>query len=132
MNEMSCLSLVGMFLAIMAMLIIGILAIPVNGYDSKPRSEQKKVDDNYWDSMGLSPPEEENNNYWYVNSSYPLYFSNYKLHKKASKPTKVINNSTRKQDIISIIRTTNGLEYSIEVDGSLPEGAVKKRVVINY
>lgn len=132
MNEMSCLSLVGMFLAIMAMPIIGILAIPVNGYDSKPRSEQKKVDDNYWDSMGLSPPEEENNNYWYVNSNYPPYFSNYRLHKKASKPTKVINNSTRKQDIISIIRTSNGLEYSIEVDGSLPESAIKKQVIINY
>lgn len=131
MGEMSCLSLVGMFLVIIAMPIVGILAIPVNGYDSKLRDEQKKVDDNYWDSMGLSSPEEENNNYWYVNSNYPPYFSNYKLHKKVNKPL-VVDIPTRKQDIISIIKTTNGVEYSIEVYGSLPEGAVKKRVVINY
>lgn len=130
MSGMSCLSLVGMFLAIMAMPIVGILAIPVNGYDSKLRDEQKKVD-NYWDSMELSPPKEENNNYWYVNSNYKPYFSNYKLHKKVNK-LRTADNPTRKQDVISIVKTTSGLEYSIEVDGSLPEGAVKKQIVINY
>ena len=130
MSGMSCLSLVGMFLTIMAMPIVGILAISVNGYDSKLRDEQKKVD-NYWDSMELSPPKEENNNYWYVNSNYPPYFSNYKLHKKVNK-LRIADNPTRKQDVISIVKTTSGLEYSIEVDGSLPEGAIKKQVIVNY
>lgn len=57
MNGMSCLSLVGMFVAIMAIPIIGVIVIPIQEYDGKPKDIQNDEDDTYWRMMGLRPPE---------------------------------------------------------------------------
>ena len=128
---MSCISLIGMFVAIMAIPIIGIIVIPIQEYEGKPKDIQND-EDTYWRMMGLRPPEKEN--YWNtVNNGSSYAANNYKSYKKenAGLFTKIIN-SSGKQDIISIIRTPDGLKYSIKVDGTLPENTVKKEVVITY
>lgn len=132
MNGMSCLSLVCMFVAIMAIPIIGVIVIPIQEYDGKPKDIQNDEDDTYWRMMGLRPP--ENRNYWNVADNGSITTADcYKSYKKenARFSTKIIN-SSGKQDIISVIRTPDGLKYSIKVDGTLPDDAIKKEVVITY
>ena len=132
MSGMSCLSLVSMFIAIMAIPIIGAIVIPIQEYEGKPKDVQNDEDDTYWRMMGLRPPEKEN--YWNtVNNSSSYAANNYKSYKKenAGFSTKIIN-SSGKQDIISVIRTPDDLKYSVKVDGTLPEGAVKKEIIVNY
>ena len=132
MNGMSCLSLVDMFVAIMAIPIIGIIVIPIQEYEGKPKDIQNDENDTYWRMIGLRPPEKEN--YWRVANNCSITTANcYKSYKKenAGFSTKIIN-SSGKQDIISIIRTPDGLKYSIKVDGTLPDDAIKKEVTITY
>ena len=129
---MSCVSLIGMFVAIMVIPIIGIIVILIQEYEGKSKDTQKDEDDTYWRMMGLRPPEKEN--YWKVANNCSITTAGcYKSHKKENTgfSTKIIN-SGEKQDIISIIRTSDGLKYSIKVDGTLPENTIKKEVVITY
>lgn len=130
MNGMSCLSLVGMFVAIMAIPIIGIIVIPIQEYAGKPKDEQNDYNDTYWRMMGLRPPEKEN--YWNVANNYSPNTDNQPYKKVIKYSTKTTYNSTEKQDVISIVKTPNGLEYYINVGGSLPSGISKKEVTINY
>lgn len=132
MGSMSCLSLVGMFVAIMAIPIIGVIVIPIQEYEGKPKDIQNDEDDTYWRMMGLRLPEKEN--YWKVANNCSITTADcYKSYKKenAELSTKIIN-SSGKQDIISVVRTSDGLKYSIKVDGTLPDDAIKKEIVITY
>ena len=132
MGNMSCLSLIGMFVAIMAIPIIGVIVIPIQEYEGKPKDIQNDEDDTYWRMMGLRPPEKEN--YWKVANNCSITTADcYKSYKKenAELSTKIIS-SSGKQDIISVVRTSDGLKYSIKVDGILSEGAIKKEVIITY
>ena len=132
MGSMSCLSLVGMFVAIMAIPIIGVIVIPIQEYEGKPKDTQNDEDDTYWRMMGLRPPEKEN--YWKVANNCSIATADcYKSYKKENVElsTKIIS-SSRKQDIISVVRTSDGLKYSINIDGSLPVNVIKKEIIVNY